>query len=315
MEIDNATLQQQFAELRSKSLREAKKSEQALRRTYKALLKDVQHFLSEEYAQLAEDGTISYAVLQRKGQYARFLKECTERLDGFTPDIITEIEHLVHSTYELNYKGMVQAVSSAKDLPSLAKELKGVKATIPETVKRAVNNPIDKLTLKETLEHKRAEITYNIRKQVGIGLVNGDRYETMAKRISDTLDSDYKKAITIVRTEAHRVQEQGLNDAAIDCSTAIRNGKSGLISVKTWKTGRDKRVRDSHSSMEGVTVLVEEEFELPSGAVTMTPGDSGVASEDICCRCYCSYKLVTEEEYFKLTGKHISDKQQTEDKK
>ena len=296
------TLKTQFAELRSMTLRKANNSEKAIRASYKELLNDLQSFVGGEYARLSKEGKLTYSILQQKGEYARFLEECTKRIDGISPKITKQINDLVEETYELTYKGMVDAVSTSKDTVELEQSLKSVRANIPQTVKRNVENPIAKLTLKDTLENKRHEITYNIRKQVGIGLVNGDRYETMAKRIADTLDGDYKKAIRVVRTEAHKVREQGINDAAVDCSEAINKGKSGLIMVKTWHTGKDGRVRDTHADMEGVTVLADEEFKLTSGATTLTPGDSGVASEDINCRCYCSYDLMTVEEYEKKTG-------------
>lgn len=292
-----------LAELRSKSLRDEKQSESKLRKIYKAIMKDLQGFLGEEYAKLSKEGKLTYSILQQKGEYARFLEEVTKQLDGVTPEIANEITRLVKDTYELNYQGMVDSVSKAKDVKGLRSDLKSVRATIPETIKSAVNNPVDKLTLKDTLEYNRAGITYNIRKQVSIGLVNGDRYEEMAKRISTSLDSDYKKSIRIARTEAHKVREQGLYDSAVDCSNAIEKGDSGLVMAKIWRTGRDGRVRDTHAAMEGVTVLADEEFELPSGATTLSPGNSGVASEDVNCRCYCSYKLMTVKEYEKASGK------------
>ena len=296
-------LRELLAELRSKSLRDEKRSEKKLRKTYKAIMKDLQGFLGEEYAKLSKEGKLTYSVLQQKGEYARFLEEVTKQLNGLTPEIANEITRLVNDTYELNYRGMIDSISKAKSVKSLEDDLKSVRATIPTTVKNAVNNPVDKLTLKDTLEYNRAGITYNIRKQISIGLVNGDRYEEMAKRISSSLDSDYKKSILITRTEAHKVREQGLYDSAVDCSNAIQKGDSGLVMVKIWRTGQDGRVRDTHAAMEGVTILTDEEFELPSGATTLTPGNSGVASEDINCRCYCSYKLMTVEEYEKASGK------------
>lgn len=303
-----------LAELRSKSLRDEKKSEAKIRKTYKSIMKDLQGFLGEEYAKLSQEGKLTYSMLQQKGEYARFLEEVTKRLDGVTPEIANEITRLVKETYELNYRGMVDSISKANDIKGLEDNLKSVKATIPTTVKATVNNPVDKITLKDTLEYNRAGITYNIRKQISIGLVNGDRYEEMAKRISSSLDSDYSKSIRIARTEAHKVREQGLCDSAVDCSNAIEKGDSGLVMAKIWRTGQDGRVRDTHAAMEGVTILTDEEFELPSGATTLTPGDSGVASEDVNCRCYCSYKLMTIEEFEKASGKTYEKRKKQEQK-
>ena len=39
-----------------------------------------------------------------------------------------------------------------------------------------------------------------------------------------------------MRTEAHRVREAGLNDAATDIDNTLRNGSSGYVMAKTWHT-------------------------------------------------------------------------------
>ena len=48
--------------------------------------------------------------------------------------------------------------------------------------------------------------------------------------------------------------------------------------------------------------------------MTDAPGQSGIASQDINCRCFVRYKLVSEEEYVQLTGKNFEGKPFTEDK-
>ena len=47
----------------------------------------------------------------------------------------------------------------------------------------------------------------------------------------------------------------------------------------------------NHVKMEGQSVPVNEPFQLPSGATAMSPGMSGVAGEDINCRCFVSYEM------------------------
>lgn len=61
---------------------------------------------------------------------------------------------------------------------------------------------------------------------------------------------------------------------------------------KVWHTMGDEAVRDTHDAMEGVKVLYDEDFILPSGAKCQYPKGTGVAAEDINCRCYVEY--VTE---------------------
>ena len=58
-------------------------------------------------------------------------------------------------TYKEMYDGMVDAVEKAVNSEELAKSLESVRGVTPETIRRAVQNPISGLTLNETLEKNR----------------------------------------------------------------------------------------------------------------------------------------------------------------
>ena len=278
-------------------------SEKEIRRIYKKILKELKSFLADAYTSYSTDDTLTYASLSAVGMDARFLEEVEQRLNGITPAVASEINSTVAATYEACYNGMREAVvKAAGDRAALIQAFGTVAAVTPDIIRQAVNNPIAGLTLKDTLEKHRKDIIYDIKKNIGVGLSNGDRFTTMAKRISESLDGDYKKAIRIVRTEAHRCRESGYNDAATDLNNALKNGNAGYVMAKTWQTMQDERVRPgkakgrarqyNHVKMDGVTIPQDELFELPSGATCMCPSQTGVAGEDINCRCYLSYDLV-----------------------
>lgn len=200
-------------------------------------------------------------------------------------------------------------------------------AAQPEVVSAAVNNPIHGLTLSDQLEKNRADIIYSIKQAVGVGLSQGDRYDTMARRIQTALigpdgaGGSYAKSVRIARTEAHRVRETGNLDAAQDLTQRLE--PAGYTLMKTWHTMKDERVRPNHvyrtkkgwktgkpgkynhMAMDGVSVPINEKFKLPSGAETMTPGQSGVAGEDINCRCYLTYS--TKQDFQKLVEYNSSE--------
>ena len=173
------------------------------------------------------------------------------------------------------------------------------------------------------IEKNRKEIIYGIKQTVGVGLMNGDRYTTMARRIAEQVDGDYTKAIRIARTEAHRTREAGNADAAERVDAELQGTQTGLRMTKTWRTMKDERVRPqrvrrkkggwsksmgkgpNHMILDGQTVLADEPFDLQDGNTAMSPGQSGVAGHDINCRCFCSYAMMTDAEYFAKTGKHF----------
>lgn len=296
-------------------------AEKEIRRLYKEMVKDLQSFISDVYVKYAEDDKLTFAMLQKAGYSARFLEEIEQRINITTPKASKELRKLVEDTYKIAYDGMVDCVTKVSD--KLDTSLADAIAITPEQAKAAVENPVSGLTLKDTLEKNRKEIIYSIKQTVGVGLMNGDRYTTMAKRIATQVDGDYKKAIRIARTETHRVREAGNHDAALEVDKELQGTTTGMRMTKTWKTMKDERVRPqrrrkgkggwstkmgkgpNHMILDGQTVLEDEDFDLKDGNTAPVPGSSGIAGHDINCRCYTSRKMMTDEEFFKKTGRHF----------
>lgn len=296
-------------------------SERVIRKVYKHFLKELQAIISDAYVKYGADDALTYAMLQRAGYYARFIEEVDHQMNISTLEIKKEARRVVEEVYRLAYEGMVDGVLNASD--ALDVVFADSIAITPEQIKAAVQNPVSGLTLSDTLEKHRRDIIYNIKQTVGVGLMNGDRYTTMARRIADSLDGDYNKSIRIVRTEAHRVREAGNHDAAMHVDTELQKGTTGMRMTKTWKTMKDERVRPqrvrkkkkgwsrtmgkgpNHMILNEQTVLEDEPFDLKDGNTAMMPGSSGVAGHDINCRCYASREMMTDAEYFAKTGKHF----------
>lgn len=93
------------------------------------------------------------------------------------------------------------------------------------------------------------------------------------------------RAEALARTEAmtalHASQDEAMRQA-------IQSGAVDQQAVLfAWRTARDKRVRDTHKSMEGQTQPYGVPFRSGSGAAIQYPGDPDApASERINCRCF-----------------------------
>lgn len=293
-------------------------SENKIRRIYKSLMEDLTAFIAKEYLKYSDDeGALSYANLQDRAREARFLEEIVKQVDSITPKLKLEMMNLVEETYTNCYQGMVIAVKTAANTQRLAAALTDTTLR-PEVLKQAVDNNISKLTLPHVLEKNRQEIIYNIKQELTIGMINGDRYEQMARRITDKVDISYNKAMNIARTESHRNIESGIYDCAEDIAQSLEG--SGLVAVATWRTMKDERVRPNvrrktkkgwktykstngadHQKMEGVTVRVGDFFKFSDGVKTKHPLGSGVARHDCRCRCFLELSEMTEEEFAKIS--------------
>ena len=255
-------------------------AEKQIRAAYKRTLNDLKKFIGYEFAQYAEDGKLTYDILAKKQSTARFLEEVQQNIDGLSPETQAEILQCVSDIYGLSYEGMTNA--ALKTAPKAAAvALQGLSFVQPTQVISSVNNElINKITLNDVLEKNRRNVIYDLKQAVTIGITNGETVDMMSRRVSGVLDGDYKKAVRVVRTEAHRVREMGLSDSAKSFDEELQKTDTGLRMVKIWRTMKDERVRPNrryktkkgwrtsvgsganHQKMEGQTVLATDMFEL-----------------------------------------------------
>lgn len=113
--------------------------------------------------------------------------------------------------------------------------------------------------------------------QDGITQVLGAR--DIARRLSTQFAR--QRAIRIARTETTYIW----NVAAEEGARA-----TGLRLQKAWLSTSDARTRDTHRSMNGVTVDMEADFSV-NGRAMSRPGDPrGGAKEVVNCRCVVQYR-------------------------
>ena len=88
-----------------------------------------------------------------------------------------------------------------------------------------------------------------------------------------------QRALTIARTEATRLANQGAADAYREAENL------GMKLEKQWLHSRDEKVRETHLDLEAKGwIPMNSPFES-LGSVADVPGGFGVAREDINCRC------------------------------
>lgn len=123
----------------------------------------------------------------------------------------------------------------------------------------------------------------SIAAEVSRGIVTGATYAQVAQQIKlkmtgtyNTKGGAYGRALTIARTEGHRIQVQAGMDACIKAK------EMGCDVVKQWDSTLDGKTRHSHRMVDGEI----RELEKPFSNNLMFPGDSkGKAGEVVNCRC------------------------------
>lgn len=255
-----------------------KGSERDIAKHYAQLMKDIRLLLSEYYAKFERGGELTIEEMAKYKRLEKLNNELKTMFKYSYEDIHETINRVLEDVFEEGYYLTAWGISNEVDkhipMPSTA-----------EMVIASVNNPISGLTLSERLEKNRNEIEWKIRETVTKGVAEGTTYGRLSNDLKKVLDNDKVKAHRIVRTEVHRVSEEGKQ------ASRLHAHKLGILQNKKWASMKDERTRTSHEQLDGQEVPLDEPFEI-RGLQAMQPGGFGVAKEDINCRCITTTEIV-----------------------
>jgi len=248
-------------------------TEKAVLGAYKQGLDSTRLQMAKIYEKYAQEGVLTYAEMTKYNRLNSMYKGMQETLKEVYKTSGKEIRTLAADVYEESFfrYGWDIEQKIGADLSYGLLD--------PKVVQASVENPISGLTLKETLAKNRLNVVTNLKQNITQGLVLGESYDKMARRIKDTLDGDATKAMRVVRTEGHRNSNQGRLASIEHAQT------KGVDVIMEWRAAFDDRTRDTHAHMDGQRRKVGENFVSPSGAEGPAPGMLGRASEDVNCRC------------------------------
>jgi hypothetical protein len=262
-----------------------------LKNTYTQSQKDVEkkiaklefdiNGLQQEYDWAADEDK---AGIQSKIQAKIYQKQYQEALHGQIDTILDNLhtkaykgvdDYLKHS-YEDGFIGTMYDLHG-----------QGIPLIMPidqQAVTRAVqlDSKISK-NLYTKMGENVQDLKKNIAAEVSRGIVNGSSYEEVAQQIKLKMTGTYNtnggamaRAMTIARTEGHRVQGR----AALDALYAAKD--MGADVLKQWDSALDNRTRPTHRVVDSEI----RELDKPFSNGLQYPGDSsGGAAEVVNCRC------------------------------
>lgn len=133
-------------------------------------------------------------------------------------------------------------------------------------------------SLYTSLGHDMTELRKNISAEISRGISTGLGYGEIARNIAGYARVPMNRAMTIARTESHRIQCK----AAYDAQHKAR--ENGADVVKQWDSTLDGNTRPNHRKLDGQLRELDEPFEV-GGMKVMYPGGFGDPAEDCNCRC------------------------------
>ena len=109
-------------------------------------------------------------------------------------------------------------------------------------------------------------------------LIDGKDFKDRA--IDHILNKDLQGLQVLVESEFHRVYNTAIFDGAKQYEDLWMFGIA-----KTWETVRDKKVRDTHAYLDGITIDIDNEFFTYDGDHALYPGGFRKAENNVNCRC------------------------------
>lgn len=233
--------------------------------------KEARANIEEKIKVLAEREQTKSVIWQR--QYQEQLKEQLDTaIEVLSTKNYANIREYLTGEYENGYLGTMYSLQK-----------NGVPVIMPidqKAVAKMIETTGDNIKLSKKLYEHVTKLKNTVRREVSIGLASGESWQQVAARIGRAHDIGYNSAVRIARTEGHRVTEVSGFDAAM----AAR--QSGADIVKQWDSTLDGATRFTHRKLDGEIRELDDKFS--NGAIV--PGQSGIASEDINCRCACLFR-------------------------
>lgn len=246
---------------------------EALKETYNKALEDVE----KEIKLLTVDDAIQ-SKIYRKEYQEQLKQQISSVLDELNSGQFKTIDEYVKACYTDSFIGTMYDIAG-----------QGVPLIIPidqNQLIRAVSldSKLSK-SLYESLGENVDDLKKTITQEISRGIATASNWRDIARNISYNMMGDYSQtrgsmayAYRIARTEGHRIQ----NEAALHAQKEAK--KNGADVVKQWDATLDGATRPNHRLLDGQIRELDEMFSVP-GMSADAPGCSGIAAEDINCRC------------------------------
>lgn len=237
-----------------------------LEKQYRQALRDI-----EEKIRLLQSDELTQSRIYQL-QYQQALRgQVAGILDKLRGDQYATIQQYLHDSYQDGFIGTMYSIHG-----------QGIPLIVPLDQNAAVKAIITDSKIEEGLYESLGVNIKQLKKAISAEITRGIAgnlpFADIARNITNRSKAPLSRAKTIVRTEAHRIQQA----AAADARNAAK--ESGCEVVKQWDGTLDGDTRPTHRRLDGQIRETEEPFEM-DGKTAMYPGDFGKPEEDCNCRC------------------------------
>lgn len=240
----------------------------SIKRSYMSAMDDI---LKE--VQYLESLDPTESILNRLKFQKSLEKQVGEILHGMEEYWRLDIDTYLKECYEDGFLGAMYDIHG-----------QGIPIVFPinqnDVVNAIMNDTKLSRPLYEALGFQVDELIEGVNKEIARGVAMSSSYIDIARNIRNNTRAPLARAMTIARTEGHRVRIQSTFDAQQKAK------ENGADVVKQWDSTSDRKTRPTHRELDGQIQELDNDFVVPStGAKAPHPAGFGIAKEDINCRC------------------------------
>jgi hypothetical protein len=244
-----------------------------LQKSYQDILPQLRALFLQMEEKWGVDGNLSFPDLNKYNRWNQLLDKMESISSKTFRNITKDIDEDLQEIYVRSYNtagGIIQEATGGAIRGSLQTDV----------LTKALKTPVGGLTIDLRMDRIRDDLATKMTGVITRGVQNGDSWTKIAGELKNEAGKNLSTVQRIVRTEGHRLEEQGKFDVA---------NKSTQQLLKVWTTERDSRVRPWHVVMDGQTRELDEEFESPTGARGLMCGNLNSPEDDINDRCFVTY--------------------------
>ena len=272
-------MNKQEKEIAKAQLSSEEKTLKELQQVFKKARQDVQEKISELNSR-TDMQNLQSIIYQKKYQEA-ILKQIDDSLADLQSGQYKTVEDFLINSYDNGYIGMMYSLQS-----------QGIPMTMPINDRNVVKalTTDSKLSSKyyqsNPLKGRLAEnvdlLKQRVRSNLSRGIIAGKSWLDVAVDIASGMNNPFdialRDAMRIVRTEGHRVHQQGFLDAG-----DVAKSKGADI-LKQWDATMDRKTRPAHQQADGQIVEWDDYFTV--GGEKMKAPSVGGSAKNVCnCRC------------------------------
>ena len=267
-------MNQRQKEILQSQLDSEKKVLKELEQVYKQALKDCEKRIAELSSR--RDMENLQSIIYQKNYQQALRGQLEGVLEQLHSNEFATVSDYLTRCYEDGYIGVMYDLQG-----------QGIPVIVPidqEAVTKAIqtDSKLSK-TLYDSLGEDINKLKSSVRAEVSRGIANGSTWNQVAAQLAmnfknTPFNKAYNRAMTIARTEGHRIQIQSADHAQHKAK------EKGADVVKQWDSTLDGKTRPHHRELDGQIRELDEPFEV-GGTEVMYPGGFGDPAEDCNCRC------------------------------